>query len=113
MTKLLEDLDKLIATSAPSFHETLEAPATDAELTALRAEVGTLPDDVVAWFGWHAGSLDGFLPGTPFGIPTIQEAIAEIRFVRSVEGSPELAATTFVPLLTGRDGYLMYYVVTV
>ena len=71
-----------------------------------------MPDDAAAWFGWHAGSPDGFIPGTPFGLPTIQEAIAEVRFARSADGSPELATNKFVPLLTGRDGNLMYYVVT-
>lgn len=106
----LQLLDEAIAAASPSFHKKLNAGATEAELGALSAEAGALPDDVLAWFRWRAGSSDGFLSGTSWGLVTIEEAIDEIRFARSASGSPELAAHSFVPLLTGRDGGLMYYV---
>lgn len=112
LTTQLQELDRVIAASAPAFHGTLEGPASEAELATLRAEIDNLPEDVVAWVGWHAGSEEGFIPGTSFGLMWIEEVITELRFARSTDGPPELAGTTFVPLLTGRDGNVMYYVVT-
>ena len=104
----LRELDNRLARAAPAFHRKLEPPATQEQLAALVAEAGDLPADVLVWFGWHAGSGDGFIPGTSWGLATPEEAADAIRIARV---DPQLAAQTFVPLLTGRDGSLVYYVV--
>ncbi|HSO37545.1 MAG TPA: hypothetical protein VLT33_33700 [Labilithrix sp.] len=110
MKERLRALDELISAAAPTFHKKMEPGATDAQLDDLRAAVGVLPNDVETWFRWHAGSGDGLVPGTAWGQVMIEEAIREVHFARSPSGSPELAASTFVPLLSARDGGLMYYV---
>jgi len=107
----LEELERRIAATDPAFSKTLEGPAPEAELATLRAEL-ELPDDVAAWFAWHAGSERGFIPGTSFGLIYMEEVLSELRFARSADGPPELVSTRFVPLLTGRNGNLIYYVVT-
>lgn len=110
-TERLKQLEELLGASAPSMRRKLKPGATDAELQALAAEVAPLPGDVEAWFRWHNGSGDGFLPDTAWGLITVHEALEELRFARSDRGARELAATTCVPLLTGRDGCLAWYAV--
>jgi hypothetical protein len=106
----LNHLDRLIASAAPTFHKRMQPGASDQAIEGLRAEAGTLPEDVVTWFRWHAGAGDGFLPDTSWGIPTIDEVIAEIRFVRAERRPSDLAPHVFAPIMTGRDGQFIYYV---
>lgn len=67
------------------------AGATDSELDLLRAATGALPEEVAAWYRWHAGSGSGLVPGTEWGLLTIKEALAEIEFAKSSSGPPELS----------------------
>lgn len=111
LTNRLEALDARIRTVAPAFHRGMSAGATEAELDLLRAEAGGLPEDVAAWYRWHAGSGDGLVPGTAWGLLTIKEALDEMAFAKSSSGPPELSPNVFVPILTGRDGRILYYVI--
>jgi hypothetical protein len=111
LTNRLTALDERIRSINPAFHEGMGAGATDSELDLLRAATGALPADVAAWYRWHAGSGSGLVPGTEWGLLTIKEALAEIAFAKSSSGPPELSSNVFVPILTGRDGRLMYYVI--
>lgn len=103
LTTLLAEIDVAIAAVKPKFKA--QPPATPAQLAQLRAAFGELPADVLEWFAWHNGSGDGFLPGTAWGLITVDEACSEIRG-RIGSNLPEV----FCPLVTGRDGCFFLYV---
>ena len=103
LTTLLAEIDVAIAAVKPKFKA--QPPATPAQLAQLRAAFGELPADVLEWFAWHNGSGDGFLPGTAWGLITVDEACSEIRG-RIGSNLPEV----FCPLVTGRDDCFFLYV---
>jgi hypothetical protein len=110
LTEALRALDAAIKQKKARFHATMSPGASAAELDALRAEIGSLSPDVATWLAWHAGSDQGFIPGTELALVCLQDVVSEIRFVRSVAGRAELASRSFAPLLSAHDGHVLYYV---
>ncbi len=101
----LRALDAAIAGAAPTFHAQLAPGLTDAGLAQVRAAYGALPEPAEAWYRWHAGSGDGFVPGTSWGLLVLGEILSE-----RTRAPGELDRGTFAPLVTGRDGRLVYLV---
>lgn len=100
----LAALDARVAARNPALHASLHAGATDADIERIRAAYTSIPAFAEAWYRWHAGSDDGIVPGTCWGLLHVEEVLGEHS---PSLAPPDLPAGAWAPLLTGRDGRMV------
>ena len=110
LAQLLKDLDSAVLKAAPKLHRQLGPPSSPDALAAVRTALnGELRAEVEAWFAWHDGSPDGFVPGTSIGLIDAQEAVKEIEFLCTHPAARTLPPGS-CPLMTDRGGGLWIWV---
>jgi cell wall assembly regulator SMI1 len=96
--RLLTRLDALLRRLRPSYHASLNPPATAAELAAFEARVGLrLPPELRQWFGWHNGQpgFDSFFQYNC--LQSLDSAAESMRINRELLADGDFVANWWSP----------------
>ncbi|GJM26876.1 MAG: hypothetical protein DHS20C16_32910 [Phycisphaerae bacterium] len=82
----LAELDRVLKENAPFIHAKLAPPATEAELSELRAGVGGVTlSSLESWFQWHNGCTDRLTDLLPLGrMLSISESLQDRKQIQKV-----------------------------